>query len=109
MHYFGNPRHTQSMIAWLSIFGNSIEKLHHGNVVNMPYNICRRRVLKESKGIEDIGTISWELALCLLAAWIFVFVSLYKGVKSSGKVSQGQMKVTPTWCLQCKLILQRQP
>ena len=46
-----------------------------------------RRVLNESKGIEDIGTISWELALCLLAAWIFVFVSLYKGVKSSGKVS----------------------
>ena len=71
-------------------------------------NICRRRVLKESKGVEDIGTISWELALCLLAAWIFVFVSLYKGVKSSGKVSQGQMKVTPAWFLQCRYIL-RQP
>ena len=39
MPYIGNPRHTQSMIAyiWLSIFGNSSERLHCGNVVNMPY------------------------------------------------------------------------
>ena len=39
MHYFGIPRHTQSMITigfWLSISGNSSEKLHCGNVVNMP-------------------------------------------------------------------------
>ena len=41
MHYFGNPRHTQSMIAYrtLSISGNSSEKLHCGNVVDMPYCI----------------------------------------------------------------------
>ena len=38
MHYFIFPRHTQSMIAYkiLSISGNSSEKLHCGNVVNMP-------------------------------------------------------------------------
>ena len=40
--YFENPRHTQSMIAylwfWLSISENSSEKLHCGNVVNMPYS-----------------------------------------------------------------------
>ena len=43
-------------------------------------------MLRESGGIEKIGSISWELVLCLLAAWAFVFISLYKGVKSSGKV-----------------------
>ena len=40
MHYFGIPRHTQSMIAYkirLSISGISSEKLHRGNVVNMPF------------------------------------------------------------------------
>ena len=40
MHYFGNPRHTQSMIAYKILteyFGKSSEKLHCGNVVNMPY------------------------------------------------------------------------
>ena len=41
MHYFGNPRHTQSMLAYKilteSISGNFSEKLHCGNVVNVPY------------------------------------------------------------------------
>ena len=40
MHYFRIPRHTQPMIAYkiLTEFsGNSSEKLHCGNVVNMPY------------------------------------------------------------------------
>ncbi|XP_067939588.1 sodium- and chloride-dependent glycine transporter 2-like [Watersipora subatra] len=45
-----------------------------------------RRVLNESEGIEKLGTVSWELALCLIAAWVLVILSLYKGVKSSGKV-----------------------
>ena len=45
MHYFKNPRDTQSMITyiwcWRSISKNSSEKLHCGNVVNMPYcNLC---------------------------------------------------------------------
>ena len=38
--YFGIPRQTQSMIAYKILtvfFGNSSEKLHYGNVVNMPY------------------------------------------------------------------------
>ena len=41
MHYFGNPRHTQSMIAYmiLSISGKSSEKLYCRNVANVPYHI----------------------------------------------------------------------
>ena len=41
MHYFGNPRHTQSIIAYIILteyFGNSSEKLHYGNVINMHVN-----------------------------------------------------------------------
>ena len=38
MHYFGNPRHAQSMIAYMILIsGNSSEKLNCGNVANMPY------------------------------------------------------------------------
>ena len=40
MHYFGNPRHIQSMIAYTVLTeysGNSSEKLHCGNVVNKLY------------------------------------------------------------------------
>ncbi|XP_043210928.1 sodium- and chloride-dependent neutral and basic amino acid transporter B(0+)-like isoform X1 [Amphibalanus amphitrite] len=34
----------------------------------------------------DIGSMNWQLALCLLLSWIIVFFCLMKGVKSSGKV-----------------------
>ena len=40
MHYFGIPRHTQSILAYkilTSISGNSSEKLYCGNAVKMPY------------------------------------------------------------------------
>ena len=40
MHYFGNPRHTQSMIAYkilTEFFWKSGEKLECGIVVDMPF------------------------------------------------------------------------
>ncbi|XP_013397286.1 sodium-dependent proline transporter [Lingula anatina] len=43
-------------------------------------------VLGQTAGIGDLGGLKWELALCLLAAWLIVFVCLSKGVQSSGKV-----------------------
>uniref|UniRef100_A0A336L6B9 Transporter n=2 Tax=Culicoides sonorensis TaxID=179676 RepID=A0A336L6B9_CULSO len=43
-------------------------------------------VLGISSGIEETGSIKVSLALCLLGAWIIVFLCLCKGVKSSGKV-----------------------
>ncbi|GCC25443.1 sodium- and chloride-dependent glycine transporter 2 isoform X1 [Chiloscyllium punctatum] len=43
-------------------------------------------VLKISDGIEYPGEIRWELAMTLLLAWIIVYLSLAKGIKSSGKV-----------------------
>ncbi|GAA6077462.1 sodium- and chloride-dependent glycine transporter 2, partial [Tachysurus ichikawai] len=44
-------------------------------------------VLHISKGIEYPGDIRWPLAACLLLAWLIVYASLAKGIKSSGKVS----------------------
>lgn len=43
-------------------------------------------VLGESPSIRETGEIRWPLALCLLLAWIIVFLCLCKGVQSSGKV-----------------------
>ena len=34
----------------------------------------------------EIGSMNWQLTLCLLLSWIIVFFCLMKGVKSSGKV-----------------------
>ncbi|XP_076015536.1 sodium- and chloride-dependent GABA transporter 2-like [Genypterus blacodes] len=45
-----------------------------------------RRVLSMSGGIEELGTVSWELLLCLLACWVACYFCIFKGVRSTGKV-----------------------
>jgi len=42
--------------------------------------------LQRSSGMNDTGPVVWHLALCLLLGWILIAASLYKGIKSSGKV-----------------------
>ncbi|KAL3862151.1 hypothetical protein ACJMK2_008139 [Sinanodonta woodiana] len=44
------------------------------------------KVLQLTPGIENIGIVRWELLICLFIAWLAVFLSLIKGIKSSGKV-----------------------
>ncbi|VDM31417.1 unnamed protein product [Hydatigera taeniaeformis] len=38
-----------------------------------------------SDGFNKMGTVRWEVALCLLAVFTLVYFALWKGVKSSGK------------------------
>uniref|UniRef100_A0A8C6TIK5 Transporter n=1 Tax=Neogobius melanostomus TaxID=47308 RepID=A0A8C6TIK5_9GOBI len=42
--------------------------------------------LYESRGINDLGPPRWDLSLCLIAVVFLLYFSLWKGVKSSGKV-----------------------
>uniref|UniRef100_A0AAQ5X1F6 Transporter n=1 Tax=Amphiprion ocellaris TaxID=80972 RepID=A0AAQ5X1F6_AMPOC len=42
--------------------------------------------LHQSKGIQDLGLPRWELTLCLVVVVFILYFSLWKGVKSSGKV-----------------------
>ncbi|CAI2733734.1 unnamed protein product [Schistosoma spindalis] len=44
-------------------------------------------VLKLSSGLEEFGTPSWSLTLCLLTCWIICALAVIKGVQSLGKVS----------------------
>jgi hypothetical protein len=37
--------------------------------------------------MDNSGTIVWQLAVALLVAWLGVFFCVFKGIKSSGKVS----------------------
>lgn len=43
-------------------------------------------VLGISEGLHDLGSVRWQLALCLFSCWFLVFLCLLKGVKSMGKV-----------------------
>lgn len=44
--------------------------------------------LQRSSGLDETGNIVWYLALCLLLSWMIVGAALFKGIKSSGKVSE---------------------
>ncbi|KAL0173889.1 hypothetical protein M9458_029857, partial [Cirrhinus mrigala] len=39
-----------------------------------------------SPGLHQLGWVSWQLALCLLFIFTVVYFSIWKGVKTSGKV-----------------------
>ncbi|XP_022245423.1 sodium-dependent serotonin transporter-like [Limulus polyphemus] len=41
--------------------------------------------IQNAKGVDYIGPVKWSLALCLMAVFVLVYFSLWKGVKSSGK------------------------
>ncbi|XP_015197942.2 sodium- and chloride-dependent GABA transporter 2-like isoform X1 [Lepisosteus oculatus] len=45
-----------------------------------------RRVLTISGGIDEVGSLRWELALCLLLSWVICYFCVWKGVRSTGKV-----------------------
>ena len=44
-------------------------------------------MLSLSSGIDEPGALKWDLALCLLLVWLVCFFCIWKGVKSTGKVS----------------------
>ncbi|XP_064841632.1 sodium- and chloride-dependent GABA transporter 2-like [Oncorhynchus masou masou] len=45
-----------------------------------------RRVLSISGGIEEVGSVRWEVLLCLIVMWVICYFCIWKGVKSTGKV-----------------------
>lgn len=45
-----------------------------------------RVALDASPGIDQSDDIKWKMLLCLLFAWVIVYLCICKGIKSSGKV-----------------------
>ncbi|XP_033120071.1 sodium- and chloride-dependent GABA transporter 1-like [Anneissia japonica] len=45
-----------------------------------------KRVLQISPGIDDIGSLQWELVGCLALAWVLTYACLWKGVAQTGKI-----------------------
>lgn len=42
--------------------------------------------LHKSSGVHDLGAPKWQLCLCVLLVYSILYMALFKGVKSSGKV-----------------------
>ncbi|XP_061866207.1 sodium- and chloride-dependent GABA transporter 2 isoform X4 [Colius striatus] len=65
---------------------NSTFNMTNENATSPVIEFWERRVLKISDGIQHLGSLRWELALCLMLAWIICYFCIWKGVKSTGKV-----------------------
>ncbi|XP_014915694.1 sodium- and chloride-dependent GABA transporter 2-like [Poecilia latipinna] len=66
---------------------NSTSKWTNGtNSTSAATEFWERRVLAISGGIEEVGSIRWEVLLCLIVMWIICYFCIWKGVKSTGKV-----------------------
>ncbi|XP_028448842.1 sodium- and chloride-dependent GABA transporter 3-like [Perca flavescens] len=70
----------------LQTFTSSNVTANQTNTTSAATEFWERRVLGVSGGIEELGSVRWELALCLLACWVICYFSIWKGVRSSGKV-----------------------
>lgn len=57
----------------------------------MCFLYLRYRMLQQTSGVDEIGTIRMELCLLLILAWILIYLCIFKGVKSTGKVHEREM------------------
>ncbi|KAG1688560.1 Sodium- and chloride-dependent glycine transporter 2 [Nymphon striatum] len=79
-------RDVNSVIRLLEGLGEEDIVDRKGSSEERTVNLLWNYVLQRNGGIESLGELRWQLAVCLLVSWIIVFLCLMKGVKSSGKV-----------------------
>ena len=51
-----------------------------------PFSFNRNNLLQITGEIGDFGDMRWELVGTTLLSWVVVYLCLFKGIKSSGKV-----------------------
>ncbi|XP_029318283.1 sodium- and chloride-dependent GABA transporter 2-like isoform X1 [Cottoperca gobio] len=64
----------------------SITQVVNLNSTSPVIEFWERRVLRISPGLDHMGSLNWDLALCLFIAWVMCYFCIWKGVKSTGKV-----------------------
>jgi len=56
------------------------------DMVDPAIEFWEKKVLQISDGVDNMGSVIPELALCLFIVWVLVFFALFKGIKVTGKV-----------------------
>uniref|UniRef100_A0A8K9Y1X2 Transporter n=1 Tax=Oncorhynchus mykiss TaxID=8022 RepID=A0A8K9Y1X2_ONCMY len=67
---------TDSNVTWTNTSTSPAEEFYTRQVLQVHL----------SPGLHQLGSVSWQLALCLLFIFTIVYFSIWKGVKTSGKV-----------------------
>ncbi|XP_060700115.1 solute carrier family 6 member 4b [Hemiscyllium ocellatum] len=70
-NYFG-----KNNVTWNNFSRSPAEEFFIRNVLE----------IHKSKGLHCVGVIRWQLLLCLFVIFTIVYFSLWKGVKTSGKI-----------------------
>lgn len=61
--------------------------------------------LHESSGLKNLGGVRWQLMLCLFLIFTIVYFSLWKGVKTSGKVPSVYLHLLLTGLISHQIVL----
>ncbi|KAK6638197.1 hypothetical protein RUM44_008625 [Polyplax serrata] len=84
-----------SLNAWsgnetIDLLGNSsdsdLTKSNNYTSASSEYFMRGILELDKSDGLHDLGSIKWDIALCLFAVYVICYFSLWKGISTSGKV-----------------------
>uniref|UniRef100_A0A8C6Q8W4 Transporter n=1 Tax=Nothobranchius furzeri TaxID=105023 RepID=A0A8C6Q8W4_NOTFU len=70
-NYFGTDN-----VTWTNSSRSPAEEFYTRNVLE----------IHKSSGLRNVGGVRWQLMLCLFLIFTIVYFSLWKGVKTSGKV-----------------------
>ncbi|KAG5837925.1 sodium- and chloride-dependent GABA transporter 2-like isoform X1 [Anguilla anguilla] len=81
----GNTWNTESCVEF-NQKNLSVNWTLSANTTSPLKEFWERQVLNITGNVEELGSVRWELALCLLLSWIICFFCVWKGVKSTGKV-----------------------
>ncbi|XP_074554739.1 sodium- and chloride-dependent GABA transporter 2-like [Halichoeres trimaculatus] len=89
---YANPHLFQPDANWTFLNNISSPDDFENLTMNMTYptkspeeEFWIHRVLRMSDDM-NLGEVHWDLALCLLIAWILCYFCVFKGIKSTGKV-----------------------
>ncbi|XP_066500143.1 sodium- and chloride-dependent transporter XTRP3-like [Hoplias malabaricus] len=78
----------QAVLPWSQcpVSSNRTSYLEECEVATPTQYFFFRETLNISSSLDEGGGVHWGQALCLLLAWTIVYMSIVKGVKSTGKV-----------------------
>lgn len=81
-----NCTNETSLLALNSSSNMSVCLTDLSNATSPVREFWERHVLQISSGVDEPGSVRWQVALCLLLVWIICYFCIWKGVKWTGKV-----------------------